>query len=195
MTVDAVKVIGAEDRQRAVASLTLAFSSDPVVRWAWPDQERYLAYWPPFIQAFGGGAFDHDTAHGMEGCTAVARWLPPGAESDGEAVIGLARESMNDETFEDIGNLFEQMDEHHPTDEHWYLPLTGVDPMAQGRGLGAALLRHALETCDSDGLPAYLEATSPRSRNLYLRHGFNVIQIIQAGSSPPLWAMLRPPAS
>jgi GNAT superfamily N-acetyltransferase len=195
MTVDAVKVIGAEDRQRAVASLTLAFSSDPVVRWAWPGQEQYLAYWPRFIQAFGGGAFDHGTAHGLEDCMAVALWLPPGAEPDGEALMGLARESMNDETFEDIGGVFVQMDDYHPTDEHWYLPLTGVDPIAQGRGLGAALLRHALKTCDSDGLPAYLEATSPRNRNLYLRHGFNVIQVIQAGSSPPLWAMLRPPTS
>ena len=126
---------------------------------------------------------------------AVALWLPPGAEPDGEAVMGLSRESMNDEIFEDIGGVFQQMEEHHPTDEHWYLPLTGVDPVAQGRGLGAALLRHALKTCDRDGLPAYLEATSPRSRNLYLRHGFNVIQIIQEGTSPPLWAMFRPPGS
>ena len=195
MTAETVEVIGAETRQRAVASLTLAFSSDPVVRWAWPEQVRYLRYWPPFVEAFGGGTFDHGTAHGLEDCTAIALWLSPGVEPDGETVMGLMRESMDDKTFEDIGGVFEQMDEHHPTDEHWYLPLTGVDPIAQGRGLGAALLRHALKTCDSDGLPAYLEATSPRSRNLYLRHGFNVTQIIQAGASPPLWAMLRPPTT
>ena len=42
MTVKAVEVIGASDRQRGVASLTLAFSSDPVMRWGWPDPERYL---------------------------------------------------------------------------------------------------------------------------------------------------------
>lgn len=195
MTAETVEVIGVADRQRAAASLTLAFSSDPVVRWAWPDQEQYLAYWPRFTEAFGGGAIDHGTAHGLEDCTAVALWLPPGVEPDGESVMGLARESMDDQTYEDISGVFEQMEEHHPTDEHWYLPLTGVDPVAQGRGLGAALLRHALKMCDSDGLPAYLEATSPRSRNLYLRHGFNDIQIIQAGTSPPLWAMLRPPAT
>ena len=34
MKVDAVEVIEATDRQGAVASLTLAFSSDPVMRWA-----------------------------------------------------------------------------------------------------------------------------------------------------------------
>ena len=51
------------------------------------------------------------------------------------------------------------MGDLHPTFDHWYLPLAGVDPPAQGRGLGSVLLRHALEICDRGGLPAYLEAT------------------------------------
>ena len=83
MMVEVVEVVGASDRQRAVASLTLAFSTDPVVQWAWPDQERYLSYWPRFVEAFGGGAFDHGTAHGLEGRAAVALWLSPGVEPDG----------------------------------------------------------------------------------------------------------------
>ena len=59
-------------RQHGVATLTLAFSSDPVVRWAWPDSERYLSYWPPFVEAFGGRAFEEGTAHGLEDHVAVA---------------------------------------------------------------------------------------------------------------------------
>jgi len=125
---------------------------------------------------------------------AVALWLPPGVGPDGETVMGLMRESLDDQTFKDINGVLEQADELHPTDDHWYLPLTGVDPVAQGRRLVTKLPRYALKTYDSDGLPAYLEATSPRSRNLYARHGFHIVQIIQAGSSPPLWAMLREPA-
>ena len=102
---------------------------------------------------------------------------------------------MSDQVFEDVNGMFEQMDELHPSGDHWYLPLTGVDPPAQGRRLGSTLLQHALAICDADRLPAYLEATSPRSRNLYAHHGFNDLGVIQAGSSPPLWAMLREPAS
>ena len=161
----------------------------------WPDPKRYLTYWPQIADAFGGAAFDHSTAHGLEDCVAVALWLPPGVGPDGETVMGVMRESMEDQTFEDINGVFEQMDELHANDDHWYLPLTGVDPVAQGRRLGTTLLRHALKTSESDGLPAYLEATSPRSRNLYARHGFNIVQTIHAGTSPPLWAMLREPAS
>ena len=49
---------------------------------------------------------------------AVALLLPPGVGPDGETVMGLMRESMDDQTFEDINGVFEQMDELHPTDEH-----------------------------------------------------------------------------
>lgn len=194
MTVDTVEVVETTARQRGLAALTLAFSSDPVMRWAWPDPERYLTYWPQFADAFGGGAFERGTAHGPEDRAAIALWLPPGVEPDAETVMSLMRESMDDQTYGDVNGVFEQMDQHHPTHDHWYLPLIGVEPVAQGRGLGSALLQHALKTCDSDGLPAYLEATNPRNRDLYARHGFDLVETIQAGSSPPLWAMLREPA-
>ena len=81
----------------------------------------------------------------------------------------------------------------HPTADHWYLPIIGVDPIAQGQGMGSALLADRLATCDADGLPAYLEATSERSRALYARHGFEIVEEIQFGASPPIWAMLREP--
>jgi GNAT superfamily N-acetyltransferase len=195
MTAASVEAIEVADRRRGVASLTLAFAADPVMRWAWPDPYRYATYWPKWAEAFGGRAFDHGTAHGLEDCLAVALWLPPGVAPDEATVMELMGESMEDQTFEDVNAVFEQMGELHPSANHWYLPLTGVDPVAQGRGLGSALLRHALATCDRDGLPAYLEATAPRNRDLYERHGFSVVGVIQAGSSPPLWAMLREPGS
>ena len=194
-TVEAVEVIEATDRQRGIASLTLAFSSDPVMRWAWPDPRRYVTYWPRFAEAFGGQAFDDGTAYGLQDCLAVALWMRPGHGPDEETVMGVMGESLDDQILEDVNGLFEQMGELHPAGEVWYLPLIGVDLVAQGRGLGSALLRHALAACDNDGLPAYLEATNPRNRDLYARHGFNVVDVIQAGSSPPLWAMLREPAS
>lgn len=49
------------------------------------------------------------------------------------------------------------------------------DPAVQGSGPGTALLRHTLNRCDATGMAAYLEATSPRNRDLYRRHGFEVL--------------------
>ena len=54
MTTVEVHVIEAADRDRAVATLTLAFASDPVARWTWPDPHQYATYWPRFVEAFAG---------------------------------------------------------------------------------------------------------------------------------------------
>ena len=53
----------------------------------------------------------------------------------------------------------EQMARHHPSEPHWYLPLIGVDPAHRGKGLGGALLSHALTACDREGSLAYLESS------------------------------------
>ena len=89
--------------------------------------------------------------------------------------------------------LMEQMNRFHPQEPHWYLPLIGIDPAHQGKGLGGALLDHGLALPDRDGVPAYLESSNPRNISLYERHGFERLGRIQVGSSPTLVPMLRKP--
>jgi ribosomal protein S18 acetylase RimI-like enzyme len=186
-----VAVILPTERHRAISTLMLAFAGDPVVRWALQDPYTYAVFWPRIIEAFGGRAFESGTAHAVDGFTAVALWLPPSVGSDEATMSGLVYESAADSAQPDLDGFFEQMGSFHPSFPHWYLPLAGVDPPAQGRGLGSTLLRHGLEAPDREGLPAYLEATAPRNRDLYARHGFEVIGVIQQGGSPPMWPMLR----
>lgn len=80
-----------------------------------------------------------------------------------------------------------------PAEPHWYLYMIAVAPEARGTGTGSALLRHGLERVDADGVPAHLESTSPGSRRLYERLGFEQVAVLDA---PPLpsayWAMTRP---
>ena len=92
-----------------------------------------------------------------------------------------------------VFSMFEQMDAYHPREAHWHLPLIGVDPAHQGKGVGSALLRHVLNACDGQKLPAYLEATSARNVALYERHGFDALGRIQVADSPPVVPMLRKP--
>ena len=113
-------------------------------------------------------------------------WLP-------RLVDALVAEAVPASNHEEVVGLLDQMGEFHPTEPHWYLPLIGVDLTMQSRGHGSALLRHALERCDRDRLPAYLEATSPLNKPLYERHGFEDLGVIQEGSSPPMWPMRREP--
>jgi ribosomal protein S18 acetylase RimI-like enzyme len=92
----------------------------------------------------------------------------------------------------EIFAVLEQMAHFHPGEPHWYLPLIGVDPGVQSRGLGSALLRHVLARCDRERVPAYLESTNPRNSSLYERFGFQAIGRIQTSSSPAIIPMLRP---
>ena len=86
------------------------------------------------------------------------------------------------------------LESDQPHDQHYYLPFVGVVPDWQGRGLGAALLAPVLERCDSERMPAYLEASAPRNRALYERLGFVVTKEFRLGKgSPPLWRMWRDP--
>jgi ribosomal protein S18 acetylase RimI-like enzyme len=145
------------------------------------------------VRAFAGGAFDSGTAHSVEAFSGVALWLPPGVKSDEEAMGTLMEEAILASEQEEIFGFLDLMDEYHPTAQHWYLPLIGVDPVRQGRGYGSALLRHGFQMCDMQAVPAYLESTSERNKRLYERHGFEAIGVIQSGSSPPMWPMLRKP--
>ncbi len=69
--------------------------------------------------------------------------------------------------------------------------MIGVVPERQGRGLGSALLEFGLVECDRDGTEAYLESSNVANLPLYERFGFEVTGEIQAGSSPPLYPMVR----
>ena len=74
---------------------------------------------------------------------------------------------------EPLGKFMEALEDYHPNDEDcWYLPLVGVDPAHQGKGMGAALMKHATDLIDSKGALSYLEASTPRNISLYERHGF-----------------------
>lgn len=186
-------VTSTTDEDSATATLVIAFSSDPIARWFLRDPRRYLTYWPRTIKAMAGSAFGAGTADSISDCCGVALWVPPDAGSDFEALAAIAAEAVAESDQEEVFGFMEQMDEYHITERHWYLPFIGVDATKQGGGLGSALLRHAGARCDRDGLPAYLEASSPRNRRLYAAHGFEELGVIQVGSSPPMWPMVRKP--
>jgi ribosomal protein S18 acetylase RimI-like enzyme len=180
------------DRARALDTLVLAFAADPVERWMYPAAGHYLESFRAFLEAFGGRAFAAKTVWSTTDLSAVALWLPPGAEPDGDAILAVITGTVAPEKHDDVFAVAGQMDEAHPTFPHWYLPWFGVDPAKQGRGLGGELMRHCLEIVDQDHLPIYLETPNARTISFYERHGFTVTGEAQAGACPPVVFMLRP---
>jgi ribosomal protein S18 acetylase RimI-like enzyme len=191
MTMPIVKTAAAADEAAAIDALVLAFAADPIVRWTWRDPSVYLAHFPGFARAFGGRAFAHGSADYVDGYAGTALWLPPDVHPDEEALAGIFQRSVSEAIRKDAAAIMEQMGRYHPREPHWYLPLIGVDPCSQGKGFGAALMRHALSRCDREGRLAYLESTNPRNITLYERHGFERLGTVQVGTSPPVVPMLR----
>jgi ribosomal protein S18 acetylase RimI-like enzyme len=171
----------------AIATIVAAFADDPVERWLYPQEAEYLEHFPRFVEAFAGAG----TVSAVEDFAAVAVWLPPGAEPDGDAIGAVYTATVDPAKHDDVFAVAGQMDDAHPRFAHWYLPWLAVRPERQGAGLGAALLREGLARVDADGLPAYLETPNPRTIPLYERHGFAVTAVAQAGECPPVTCMLR----
>jgi ribosomal protein S18 acetylase RimI-like enzyme len=187
-----VHIARAEDEASVVSVIAIAFSADPMVRWTFPDPATFMRVMPEFVRSFGGRAFEHESAYVLRDHTGAALWLPPGTEPDVERLGALIESYGSAEAAKQGEAIFEQMDRFHPKEPCWYLPLVGVDPIRQGRGLGTLLLRAALDRIDREGVPAYLESSNPRNISLYRRLGFVELGEIQAGSSPTLVPMFRP---
>ncbi|MFJ2768701.1 GNAT family N-acetyltransferase [Streptomyces sp. NPDC087300] len=76
----------------------------------------------------------------------------------------------------------------------WFLATVGVDPDAQGQGLGRAVIRPGIEAADRAGYPAFLETSTERNVAFYERLGFAVTaEINLPGNGPRTWCMLREP--
>ena len=193
MTTATIRAATKADEAAVVDVITIAFSTDPLVRWLWPNAHQYLVHMPALTRAAGGKAFGAGSAYYVDGYGGAALWLPPGIYAEKEDLRSLVRNEIAEELRADLIAVFKLMGSYHPQKPHWYLPLIGVDPASQGHGYGSALMRHALEVCDCDHALAYLESSNPRNLSLYIRHGFEIVGTIQVGSSPPLFPMLRKP--
>lgn len=85
-----------------------------------------------------------------------------------------------------------QIEAYRPTAPHWYLRDIGAGPEARGRGVGTALLEHRLAIVDRSPTPlAFLESTTPGSRRLYERFGFEAIGSVATLGEASSTAMLR----
>jgi ribosomal protein S18 acetylase RimI-like enzyme len=178
-------------RHEVVATLLAAFRDDPAVRSLYPTDLDYVRYFPGFLLAFGGRAFEEGTVDEDADGHAAALWFPPGIEPDGEAVMNHLGASIAAKRLDPFAAGMEVQASLHPSEPHWYLPWMGVVPEAQGMGIGSALLREGLARADADRLPVYLEATSRRSAAFYARHGFEAKATVSVPNYPAIFTMWR----
>jgi RimJ/RimL family protein N-acetyltransferase len=195
---DIRKMTGSEV-QPVARTLARAFYDDPHFRWfVRDDAKRMQALERGFATFIRRIWLRPDEGYTHERFIGAALWMPPNTWHMGPLgqllVLPAILRSLRADTPRLLKALtfIERRHPHEP--EHWYLPVIGITPTWQGRGYGAALLHTMLERCDADRTPAYLEASSARSRALYERSGFEALEECRyAADGPPLWRMWREP--
>ncbi|WP_421120017.1 GNAT family N-acetyltransferase [Aquihabitans daechungensis] len=187
----------ADETAAVAATVAAAFFEDPVTQWLVPDLARRRAlvqplfehYIEPFI-ALGATYLD---AEGV----GAAVWSPPGAELMGRIQLEAWEQALAELAGPDIvrfAQLAEIFAEHHPEEPLYYLQFLATVPAAQGQGIGSVFLRDMLGRADREQMPAYHEATTPRNRALYERHGYLTLGEFTLPDGPPLWRMWREPS-
>lgn len=106
------------------------------------------------------------------------------------------------------------VEKHRPIEPHWYIHDVAASPQARGKGVGSALLEHRLAAIDAatrvpaatgdsaDAGPASavpappiaLESTTPGSRRLYERFGFEAVAQVPTQPGQSSTIMIRRPA-
>jgi GNAT superfamily N-acetyltransferase len=185
-----------DDLDALSAVIADAFHDLPPSQWLIPDDANRRRIFPGYFRMFVRHALAVGTVHSTPRRDAVALWIPVESEPPalpagypGQLAAVTAPWTQRFIHFDAI------LDDHHPAGfAHHYLAMLAVRPDRQGQGVGSALLSHYDSLLDQAGAVAYLEASSPRNRRLYLRHGYSDHEpAMQLPDGPAMYPMLRRP--
>jgi len=193
-----IRRAGLGDATTIAELIAAAFHPLDIAHWLIGDDGTRARIFPAYFRMFVDHALTHgrvDIAGDLDG---AALWVPvtqtPPAPEDFDVRMAAAC-GPHLSRFLALDAAF---DSRHPASPHHHLALLAVRPDRQQRGVGTALLTHHHATLDADGIAAYLEASSARSRALYLRLGYHDLlgaPFYLANDGPPWWPMWRPPTT
>jgi GNAT superfamily N-acetyltransferase len=161
-------------------------------RWLIPDPQARRQLFPGYFRLYLEHAMARGTVHTTPDRTAAALWIPSGQGALDGYEMRLAA-ATNPWTSRFVA-FDAALDRYHPVGiPHRHLAILAVHPDQQGQGIATVLLHAGHSTLDDEGVAAYLEASSPRSRHLYLAHGYTDHgPPIQLPGGPPMHPMWRP---
>jgi ribosomal protein S18 acetylase RimI-like enzyme len=196
-----VEVVRLERARLGEASdvLARAFHDDPAWTWLIPDDERRRRLLPwLFHIGFEVTEADVWTTPGL--VRGAARWLPPGQPAMRVAATLRAlvttpfRLGAATAQFHAFGRAGEVLRAETEPGPHWYLAGIGVEPDAQGQGIGSALLAPGVGAAARAGLPTVLLTHNEANLPFYEGHGFAVVREDETPEGGPhAWAMVKAP--
>jgi ribosomal protein S18 acetylase RimI-like enzyme len=196
MSLPALVTADAGQIERVSGVVAEAFTPLAASEWLVPDVAERTRRLRSYFRIFVEYAFEHGHVEVAADGSAAALWvhqngseLPPPPDYD-ERLIFVTGPHVR--RFRVLDELLEAS---HPLDVvHHHLVFLAVQADRQGRGIGGALLAKHHRRLDEARIGAYLEASSPRARELYLRHGYRDRgEPFYLPDGPPFWPMWRDP--
>ncbi len=134
---------------------------------------RYFEYSVRQSLRIGRWQFSSDASQG------AAVWVLPCSNevqrSEGSAKTAFLADLLGPQgsaNYFAIINFMAPLAEHHVPPDAWYLSILGVHPLAQGKGIGQALLTPTLQEASRLKAVCYLETFEPRNIAFYARLHF-----------------------
>jgi GNAT superfamily N-acetyltransferase len=185
------------DRDVALRTIVRGFVDDPLLRFFFPDVERYEVG----ASVFFGFLIDLNLRGGevllAEDGLAVALWSPPGGLGIPEPEIddrwrAEVSPRLHDDEEARMDRFEAASDRLRPDGPQHYLGVLATDPAHRGRGLARAVLEPVLSRADAGDVPAHLETCTPENLPFYGRFGFEVTAETTIEGGPVLWGLVRP---
>jgi GNAT superfamily N-acetyltransferase len=190
-----IRRAGPADAAGVAELIATAFLPLAAVNWLIPEPAHRRRILSADFRILVEHALEYGVVDVVDELDAAAVWFdrtrPAPEPPDYDGRVSAACGEWADR-FRVLDELFEA---NHPEPPHHHLALLAVHPKRQRNGLGSALLHHHHDTLDRTATPAYLEASSPGSRDLYLRHGYELREAFALPDGTlfwPMWRQVRP---
>ena len=177
-----------------------AFADEAVSAWVEPDAERRQEHTRELFEPSLRAAVEAGqlvAAFLGDDPVAASVWVdlpgaPPDPELPGPELPGPDLLEDDRQAARRLAAVLSATGARHPDVPHVYLSAMAALPRRRGLGAGTAILRYGLERARGLSLPVYLEASTPRNRKLYGRHGFEdhgaPIRLPEGGPTlQPMW--------
>ena len=198
-----VDLLTRRDEPAAVAALAAAFADYPLFPPLCPDAARRPRVVAAFCRFLFRMAVRAGGAYGSVDRSAIICTWPAGTEWPGRW-SGFRAGGLS--LFWQLGwrgsrlltrleSEFDAARRKHVPGLHCYVPLLGVRPEMQGRGLSRAAFGRVFAAADRARVPVYLETMTEPNVAIYRRLGFELVGKSELTGGLPNWEMVRRPNS